>query len=176
VVLLDPWIPEPSGNAGNGRSLSDAVKRARRLLARHGERPLDYLHWLAFVGLFHVGARDTARRLLHRSSRWLQPRPLLRRRIHYLRRVRLAALRGWRPKLLRAPVLLAVSDEHAMEAQMAAWQSVCPNHQLARLRGRHFDMLGRETLDQLLPILRDALGAPPAPVSRRSAAEPARLP
>ena len=161
VVLLDPWVPDRRRPAP--RPLRLALRRARELLARDGEGPALHLHWLLLLGLWHGGAGDAARRLLRVSAGRLAPGPLLRRREHLLRRLRLAALRRWTPRPLDAPVLLAVSDEQAERGQLALWRSVCPQARLLRLPGRHRDVLAPAAAERLVPPLRAALAPGAAP-------------
>jgi len=163
LVLLDPWIPEPAG--AGARPVLDAARKAWRLLIRQRQKPAEYLQWLGFVLLFHLGAREAARRLLRAPGRRLEPLSQLRRRIHFLGQVRVKALLNWRPQPVRSPVLLAISDQHA-EQRMAIWLALCPDHELVRLRGGHGDVFTPEAVNQLLPPLRAAFG--PARVTSRS--------
>ena len=173
--LLDPGAPngvddsrvnQPKQQATSWRQyLLHWRLMFKQLLPNEDEDMFGYIDWVVLAVLVRLKAFDCGRRRILSARHWISPEGLVRRRKYLLKRLRLTALKRWRPLPLAAPTLLVMSEQSYMSGSSHLWPRFCSNLNIVRLPGRHLEIFEPQALERLTPAFVEAVKA--AGVNRR---------
>jgi thioesterase domain-containing protein len=167
LSLLDPVAPlwvddsrvnEPKRQATNWQQ---CVVRWRlmfkKLLPDDDEDLFGYIDRLVLAVLVQLKAFDSGRRRILSARHRISPEGFERRRKHLLRRLRISALKRWRPHILDAKTLLVICEKSKISGSSHLWSRLCPNLNILRLPVQHSEIFEPQVLERLTPAFLEAI-------------------
>jgi thioesterase domain-containing protein len=132
----------------------------KKLLPHEDEEDMfGYVDRLVLAVLVQLKAFDRGRRRILYPRHRISIEGLERRRKHLLRRLRLSALKRWRPLPLDAPTLLVMCEKSHISGSSRLWRRFCSNLNIVRLPVRHDEIFEPEALERLTPAFEEAVKA-----------------